>query len=82
MPIGKAFAMTHDAGMNMHCHTPKRVVLDGDALIFRVFEHGQYVDRVFVRDHGRPLDHNCWTQLPSYRDYVERFAAPAGGSNG
>lgn len=54
----------------------KRVQLEGDALVFRVFENDLYVDRVFVRDPSKPVNHNCWMRIESYRAFVEKYETP------
>ncbi len=51
----------------------KRVDLDGDALVFRVFENGTYKDRVFIRDISQPRGNNCWTEVANYRTFVETY---------
>ena len=40
----------------------KRVELDGDELILRLFENGEYQDIKFVRDQCKPKESNCYEQ--------------------
>lgn len=50
-----------------------RVVLDGEALVFRVKENGVYADRVFIRDHSEPISNNIWIQVGSYGEFVRKY---------
>ena len=44
----------------------KRVELDGDELILRLFENGEYQDIKFVRDQCKPKESNCWIRVLNY----------------
>jgi hypothetical protein len=59
--------------MSQYIRELKRVTLDGDVIVLRVFENDAFTDKVYTRDLRTKPGTNLWKELPDYGTFCALF---------